>query len=40
MSLLSNSEEKPKPGRTLANGRLFMLELSGGRIHSMRPDGS
>jgi hypothetical protein len=40
MSLLSNSKGKPKPGRTLADGRLFMLELSGGRIHSMRPDGS
>src|SRR5712671_2782455 len=40
MTLLSNSKDKLKPGRTLANGRLFMLELSGGRIHSMRPDGS
>ncbi|RQR52656.1 3-hydroxyacyl-CoA dehydrogenase [Burkholderia sp. Bp9125] len=26
--------------RTLRSGRLFLLELSGGRIHSMNPDGS
>jgi len=28
-----------RPGRTRA-GRLFVLELSGGRIHAMNPDGS
>jgi hypothetical protein len=27
-------------GRSAAVGRLFVLELSGGRIHSMNPDGS
>ena len=27
-------------GRKAAVGRLFVLELSGGRIHSMSPDGS
>src|ERR1700690_1438867 len=33
---------KPKPtsGRKDATGWLFVLELSGGRIHWMRPDGS
>src|ERR1700680_4574476 len=36
-ALTSNSKSKPRPGRT---GRLFVLELSGGRIHSMSPDGS
>src|SRR3954452_22002078 len=36
-----NSKSKPRSGRkkTVA-GRLFVLELSGGRIHSMSPDGS
>jgi hypothetical protein len=35
-------EIRPKltPGRANAIGRLFVLELSGGRIHSMKPDGS
>src|SRR4051794_37823996 len=31
---------EPTSGRKDAVGRLFVLELSGGRIHSMRPDGS
>src|SRR3954451_4501724 len=31
---------KSRPGRKAAVGRLFVLELSGGRIHSMSPDGS
>jgi hypothetical protein len=30
----------PAFGRKAAVGRLFVLELSGGRIHSMNPDGS
>jgi hypothetical protein len=33
-------ESKRAPRRKGAVGRLFVLELSGGRIHSMRPDGS
>jgi hypothetical protein len=31
---------KPTSGHEHAVGRLFVLELSGGRIHSMNPDGS
>ena len=31
---------KPLSDRKEAVGRLFVLELSGGRIHSMSPDGS
>src|SRR6201991_685114 len=34
------TKSKPKPGRKDAVGRLFVLELSGDRIHSMSPDGS
>lgn len=34
------TKSKPISGREDAVGRLFVLELSGGRIHSMRPDGS
>jgi len=30
----------PASGRQGADGRLFVLELSGGRIHAMNPDGS
>ena len=30
----------PESGRKDVSGRLFVLELSGGRIHSMKPDGS
>lgn len=36
-SLTTNSRSRPASGR---KGRLFVLELSGGRIHSMTPDGS
>jgi hypothetical protein len=34
------TKSKPKLGRKDAFGKLFVLELSGGRIHSMNPDGS
>lgn len=34
------TESKTKSGRKGVVGRLFVLELSGGRIHSMNPDGS
>ena len=37
-TLVTNSTKRP--GRNAAVGRLFVLELSGGRIHSMSPDGS
>jgi hypothetical protein len=36
-ALTTNSRSRPTPGR---KGRLFVLELSGGRIHAMSPDGS
>jgi hypothetical protein len=39
-ALATNSKLKPRSGRKGAVGRLFVLELSVGRIHSMRPDGS
>src|SRR5215813_3478933 len=35
-----NSRSKPKSPRKAADGRLFVLELNAGRIHSMNPDGS
>src|SRR6202140_1683118 len=34
------TKSNPTSGRQGAIGRLFVLELSGGRIHSMNPDGS
>ena len=34
------TKTEPEYGRKEAVGRLFVLELSGGRIHSMSPDGS
>ena len=34
------TKSKPAPGRKSAGGRLFVLELSGDRIHSMNVDGS
>src|ERR1700748_1944145 len=34
-----NSKSQPRPVHKAAVGRLFVLELSGGRIHSMSPDG-
>ena len=39
-ALTTNSKSRPRPGRKAAVGRLFVLELSGARIHSMSPDGS
>jgi hypothetical protein len=39
-ALTRNSKAKPRSTRKGALGRLFVLELSGGRIHSMNPDGS
>ena len=39
-ALAANAKAKTKSGRKRAAGRLFVLELSGGRIHSMSPDGS
>src|SRR6202047_10032 len=39
-ALATNSKEKSRSGRKGAVGLLFVLELSGGRIHSMRPDGA
>jgi hypothetical protein len=39
-ALTTNSKAKPKSGRKGAVGRLFVLEVSGDRIHSMLPDGS
>jgi sugar lactone lactonase YvrE len=39
-ALTTNSKSRPRPGRKAAVGRLFVLELSGDRIHSMSPDGS
>src|SRR6266481_6875150 len=39
-ALTTNSKSRPRPDRKAAVGRLFVLELSGGRIHSMSPDGS
>jgi len=34
------TKSRPASGGKTANGRLFVLELSGGRIHSMNTDGS
>jgi DNA-binding beta-propeller fold protein YncE len=39
MTLLQAATKKASPG-AIRSGRLFLLELSGGRIHSMNPDGS
>jgi sugar lactone lactonase YvrE len=39
-ALTTNLKSRPTPGRKAAVGRLFVLELSGDRIHSMSPDGS
>jgi sugar lactone lactonase YvrE len=36
----TNSKSKPRPVRQGAVGRLFVLELNAGRIHSMNTDGS
>jgi len=40
MDEISAADSKPLAGREGTAGRLFLLELSGGRIHSMNPDGS
>jgi hypothetical protein len=40
MSKAFSANGKTKTGGKSAAGRLFVLELSGGRIHSMSPDGS
>lgn len=40
MTDTTNSKSKPKSARKGVIGRLFMLEVSGGRIHAMNPDGS
>lgn len=37
---LTNSRAKSRRDRKAATGRLFVLELSAGRIHSMNPDGT
>jgi sugar lactone lactonase YvrE len=39
-ALTTNPKSKSKSSRKSAVRRLFVLELSGGRIHSMSPDGS
>jgi hypothetical protein len=39
MTIPETTKSKAKPGAT-RSGRLFVLELSGDRIHSMNPDGS
>src|SRR2546429_262372 len=39
-ALTTNSKSKPRSVRKAAVGQLFVLELSGGRIHSMSADGS
>src|SRR5438105_9924139 len=39
-ALTTNSKSKPRSVRKAAVGQLFVLELSGGRIQSMSPDGS
>ena len=36
----TNSRSRPRSRRKAANGRLFVLELSAGRIYSMNTDGS
>jgi hypothetical protein len=40
MAELRVSESRPAPGGKAAVGRLFVLELNAGRIHTMNPDGS
>jgi sugar lactone lactonase YvrE len=40
MTVTLSEQTIPTSGRKAAAGRLFVLELSGGRIHSMNPDGS
>src|SRR5579872_817667 len=40
MNVSQTAKPKPASSDAGASGRLFVLELSGGRIHAMRPDGS
>jgi sugar lactone lactonase YvrE len=40
MTDFTATKSKPAPDRKGAIGRLFVLELSGGRIHAMNPDGT
>ena len=40
MTELQATKSRPATGAETADGRLFVLELSGGRIHSMNTDGS
>jgi hypothetical protein len=40
MTELQAAQLRPAPGVKAASGRLFVLELNAGRIHSMNPDGS
>jgi hypothetical protein len=40
MTELQATQLPPAPRATAASGRLFVLELNAGRIHSMSPDGS
>jgi len=40
MSELQATKSRPASGNKAAAGRLFVLELNAGRIHSMNPDGS
>jgi len=40
MTELQATKSRPATGAKTADGRLFVLELSGGRIHSMNTDGS
>ena len=40
MNDASETKSKPASGRNGTTARLFLLDLSGGRIHSMNPDGS
>ena len=40
MTELQATKSRPETGARTADGRLFVLELSGGRIHSMNTDGS
>ena len=40
MTELQATKSRPATGAKTENGRLFVLELSGGRIHSMNTDGS
>lgn len=40
MAAIAEKQAKPESRRSAAVERLFVLEASGGRIHSMNPDGS